>query len=72
VNAFPTVGANWDHFELIDIDPAAQQVQRKEMKRAFLAGAASGLALAVAAYNSKDPQFEIAVLIAELREFTGR
>jgi len=65
-NKFPTVAANWEHFERVDIAPNAPPIQRHEMKRAFLAGFSSGMLLATIAYESNDPIAEISKLNAEL------
>lgn len=66
---FPTIAANWAHFDKVDIAPNAPQIQRDEMKRAFYAGASSALLLSVVATSAKDPHAEIAALNAELATF---
>jgi imidazolonepropionase-like amidohydrolase len=62
-NSYPTLAANWDHFSKVDIAPDAPQIQREEMKRAFYAGASSGMLLVVVACDGKsDEEFAIEVL----------
>lgn len=73
-NRFPTIEANWDHFEKVDIAPTAPQIQRDEMKRAFYAGASSGMLLTVIAHNGKTLQEalqEVAKLNAELMAYAA-
>lgn len=64
----PTVAANWEHFAQVDIHSAAPDEQRHEMKRAFMSGVASGLALAVSARGDADA---ILAFSAELIEFAA-
>lgn len=66
-NRFPTLLANWEHFEKVDIAPTAPPIQRHEMQRAFYAGASSGMALACFAWDSGDFPGGIAELLAELK-----
>lgn len=66
---FPTVAANWEHFDSVDIAPNAPPVQRNEMKRAFMAGLSSGLVLALNAQRSADQTGEIKKVWAELQTF---
>ena len=51
---FTTIRQHWCHFLERDIAPDAPPVQVHEMKRAFAAGAISGLQLAVAACTDND------------------
>jgi len=44
---FHTIAQHWAHFLERDIPPSAPDVQVMEMKKAFAAGAISGLQLAV-------------------------
>lgn len=46
---FKTIAEHWAHFLERDIDPRSPDEQVSEMKRAFAAGAISGLQLAVLA-----------------------
>ena len=46
---FATIAEHWAHFLERDMAPEAPEVQVMEMKRAFAAGAISGLQLAVMA-----------------------
>ncbi len=66
INRFPTVAANWEHFNRVDIAPSAPQIQRDEMQRAFMAGVSSGLVLALAAEQSDDFAAGLARINAEL------
>lgn len=52
---FVTIAQHWAHFLERDIPPDAPVVQVIEMKRAFAAGAISGLQLAVLCDRSKTP-----------------
>lgn len=70
-NRFPTVRANWDHFEKKDIAPNAPQIQRDEMQRAFMAGFSSGLLLSIIAHQSEDVVGELAKLNSELMAWSA-
>lgn len=70
-NIFPTLAANWEHFEKVDIAPTAPAIQRSEMQRAFYAGASTGLAQACFAQESGDFPGGIAELLAELKAWRG-
>lgn len=61
-----TIEKNWTHFDGVDIAPNAPDVQRREMRRGFMAGAASALMLAVDAYFNADFVEEVRKLQAEL------
>lgn len=50
---FSTVRQHWNHFLERDIAPEAPSVQVSEMKRAFAAGAISGLQLCLKAHREK-------------------
>ena len=52
---FKTIAQHWAHFLERDIPTEATVVQVMEMKRAFAAGAISGLALAVVVGRERDP-----------------
>lgn len=65
-NRFPTLEANWEHFEAVDIAPQAPQVQRDEMKRAFMAGASSGMLLTVIAYTTGKTPHEAVAQVAKI------
>ena len=65
-NRFPTIVANWAHFEKVDIAPGAPQIQRDEMQRAFMAGASSGIILSLIAIESSNATVELKKLHAEL------
>lgn len=65
---FPTVAANWEHFATKDISPNAPEIQRSEMKRAFMAGVSSGLVLAIVAHQSQDVNGALLKINAELGE----
>lgn len=67
---FPTVAANWEHFEKVDIAQNAPDIQRFEMKRAFMAGLSSGLVLALNAHASGDTATEMLKLNAELLTYS--
>jgi len=41
----PTIASEWDGFRALDIAPNAPDVQLFEMRKAFYAGAASGIKL---------------------------
>lgn len=51
---FKNIKEHWNHFLERDIAPEAPPIQVLEMKRAFLAGAASGIQLAYADRDNKD------------------
>jgi hypothetical protein len=63
---FGTLEANWENFNAVDIAPAAPNVQRREMRRAFMAGGASALVLAVDAHVYGDFTAAMRNLQAEL------
>jgi hypothetical protein len=46
---YTTIAENWAHFLMVDMPPGAPEIQRNAMQRAFYAGAASSLLLAVRA-----------------------
>lgn len=66
---FPTLAANWEHFEKVDMAPNAPQVQRDEMKRAFYAGSSSVMAIASDANARGSFWDEMAKLLSELQAF---
>lgn len=66
---FTTLEANWANFNAVDVAPDAPDVQRREMRRAFMAGAASSLMLAVDAHFFADFRAEVMKLQAELRTY---
>lgn len=43
----PTIASEWNHFRAVDIAENAPSVQLFEMRKAFYAGAASGIKLAI-------------------------
>jgi hypothetical protein len=63
---FTTISANWDNFNAVDIPAAASPVQRREMNRAFIAGAGTALMLVVDAYVDGQIEAQIDRLRAEL------
>lgn len=66
---FPTIAANWEHFEKVDIAPTAPAIQRHEMKRAFMAGLSSGVLLTINAHQSGEWATELQKLNAELMTY---
>lgn len=64
---FTTIAANWQNFNAVDIAPAAPAVQRVEMQRAFMAGAATTLMLAIDAHAYADFDAEVKIMFAELQ-----
>lgn len=66
---FPTLAANWEHFDRVDIAPTAPQIQRDEMKRAFYAGCSSAMAIASDATAKRCFWEEMAKVLAELQTF---
>lgn len=56
---FHTIAQHWAHFLERDIAPNSPAVQVMEMKRAFAAGAISGLQLAISTMKSTNPRADI-------------
>lgn len=63
---FHTIAQHWAHFLERDIPPDAPDVQVIGMKRAFAAGAISGLQLAVLEMKGNLPEKSFANLLAHI------
>lgn len=68
---FITIEQHWAHFLELDIPPEAPPEQAREMKRAFAAGAISGLQLAVVAMRDKPREDATASLKAHIAGITA-
>jgi|SRR5882724_8679276 len=69
IRALKTISGNWGHFERLDIAPDAPDVQRQEMKRAFIAGAGSVLLLWSWTLGTPNPRKTLQELREELTQF---
>ena len=69
IRALKTITGNWNYFERVDIHPDARDVQRQEMKRAFVAGAGSILLIWSYTLGTPNPHKTLQELREELTQF---
>lgn len=69
VRALSTLFGNWQHFERVDISPAAPKIQRDALRIAFGSGAASMLALCAKLLGKPTAKKGLIELHAELKKF---
>lgn len=68
---FRTIAQHWAHFLERDMAPDAPPVQVMEMKRAFAAGAISGLQLAISTMKSQNPRADMDAHIEGIKTLGG-